>query len=358
MRNQYKETKGNRRAFLGAIGTAATLSFAGCLGGGDDEEFIRYLGWGGNTQEAAEAVFEQWTEESGVEVRHESAGGDVEFVEFLEQNPGEIDLFLPSSFGISEARDRDLLLELDYSEVPNYEENMRDEWLDLPYIEDDAFHRDVLTQGIAYNTEYVDSDISSWEDLKDPELEGQVALREDAVSRFTNAAQAIDVDVNEVPDDEGLFEEVIEELEEQDENVFSYWDSGAQSMQYLQEENAWMCEAWGGRTLAVQEEGFDQIEYAIPEEGTAVITEDYSIPADSENVDLVYDLLDFAYEREHLIDISLDLGYPVPVVDTPEEIQDLPDYVETPDSLEFVDWEAVLPVQDDWQAAFDEIRTA
>ncbi|WP_253184464.1 ABC transporter substrate-binding protein [Natrialba sp. SSL1] len=344
----------NRRSFLATTGVATTIGLAGCLGGDDD--YIRYLGWGGNTQDSAAEIFEQWSEESGVEVRHESAGGDVEFISYLQQNEGEVDLFLPSSYGIHLARQEDLLADVDYGEVPNYEENMMEDWQDMPYIDGDAFFRDALTQGYSVNTEDVDQEMATWDDIKDDQFDESLALRDDAASRFTNAALSIGEDVNQIPDDDGLFDDVVAEIEEQHENAFSLWGAGAEAMQYLREENAMVSEAWGGRTRALQQDGYEHIEYVIPDEGAATITEDYAIPAASEKKETVYELLDFAYERDNLVDISDMLGYPVPVVDTPDVITDLPDYVSDPDDLAWVDWSVVDPVIDDWQETFDEIK--
>lgn len=344
----------NRRGFLATSAVTATMSLAGCLGGEDD--YIRYLGWGGNTQDAAAEIFERWSEESGVEVRHESAGGDVEMISYIQQNQGEVDLVLLTSYGLHLGREDDLLTDVEYDEVPHYEENLKEDWQDMPYIEGDAFFRDALTQGFSVNTEEVNREMTSWDDIKDDEFDDYLSLRDDAASRFTNAALSIGEDVNETPEDDDLFDRLVEELEAQHENAFGLWDAGAEAMQYLREENAMVAEAWGGRTRALQQEGYEHVEYVIPEEGAATITEDYAIPAASEKEDTVYDLLDFAYEYDNLVDISDMLGYPVPVVDTPDVITDLPDYVDDPDDLAWVDWSVVDPVIDDWQETFDEIK--
>lgn len=359
-KSRDNKRKNSRRRFLAASGSIGLVSLTGCLGimGGNngEVEYIRYLGWGGNTQNSAETIFNRWSEESGIEVRHESAGGDAEMLSYMQQNPGEVDLVLLSSFGVSEARTGDMIKEVAYDEVPNYDENIKDEWQDRPYIEGDAFFRDALTQGISINTEQVNTEVSSWEHIKEPEFQDNLTLRDNAPSRFTNAALAIGEDVNAIPDDDSLFEAVVQELQEQDENAFNYWGSGAQAMQMLREENATIAEAWGGRTRALQQDGYDHIEYVIPDEGTSTITEDYVIPAESEKEDTVYDLLNFAYQRDQLVDISDMLGYPVPVVDTPDLIRELPDYVEDPNDLAWVDWGTVLPVLDNWQETFDQVK--
>lgn len=353
------ELNRNRRAFLAVAGGTAGIGLAGCLGiggGNGNVDYIRYLGWGGNTQNSAKSIFKRWSEESGIEVRHESAGGDGEMLSYLQQNAGDVDLFLPTSFGVSQAREEELIAEVDYGQVPNYQENMKGDWRDRPYIQNDAFFRDALTQGVAINTDQVDTEVSSWGDIKADEFRDKLALRDDATSRFTNAAQAIGEDVNKIPENQDLFNAVVEELRAQDKNAFTYWGSGAQSMQLMREENAMIAEAWGGRTRALRQDGHKHIKYVIPKEGTSTITEDFAIPSDSEKQEIVYELLNFTYQRENLVDLSDMLGYPIPVKDTPDLIKNLPDYVETPDQLAWVSWEKVLSELDSWQETFDQIK--
>jgi len=180
-------------------------------------------------------------------------------------------------------------------------------------------------------------------------------LLDRAVDRFSNCAAAIDVDINEAAEDEDLFEEVIEEAEEQNENVFSYWSDGDTSIQYLRQENALICEAWGGRVLALQDDGHEHIEYVLPEEGTMAWTDTLSIVEGSENSDLVHDLLNYTYERDNLIQMSDDMNYTVQIEDPPEEMMELPDYAPV-EELSFNDWSRILPVQDEWSERFQEVQ--
>lgn len=351
----------NRRSVLKTVGAGfAATSLAGCMGGGggNGSTTLRYLGWGGNTQEAAETAFGYWEEETGNTVEHQSAGGDSEFLSIIQENPGDIDLFMPSSFGVYTAREEGLLAEINYDELPNYQENIKSEWADRPYIQNDAVFRDALTQGYAYNTEQVDMEMSTWDDLKDDSLSGEVGLRDQATSRVTNAAASLGMSVNDVPGDEGVTSQVRDELTAQDENTFGYWGAGAESIRWLREEEGLAVETWGGRTRALQEEGYENIDYVIPDGGTSTISEDWAIPASSENQDLVHDLLNYTFQRDIIVELSENVGYPVPVADTPESIRELPDYTESPDDLMWADWGSVNPVVSDWQQLFEEVKQA
>lgn len=357
--NPESDREISRRSFAATSVALGSFGFAGCLGGtssGDGApSSLTYLSWGGSTQQAAREFFPEWTEETGIEIEHLSGSGDSEFISMLEQNEGEIDLFLPSSIGIARARERDLLATVEYDEVPNYEANMKPEWRDRPYIQDDAFFRDALTQGISVNNDLTDRDVTSFEDLKADEYADEMALRDAAVSRFTNAAQTLGLDVNELPDDENKYQQVVEELEAQHENAFTYWGAADEMVQLLQEERATILEGFGGRTRSLQEEGMDQFEYIIPEEGTFTVTEDWAIPAASDNKEYVYDLLDFCYQRDTAVGMAQIHGYPVALKDPPEEIRNLPDFVEDPGRLAWIEWETILPVMDDWQREFESI---
>ena len=349
----------NRRSVLKALGGAAAVTgLAGCTGGGGGgtPDSIRYLGWGGNTQDSAATAFESWTEESGIKVEHQSAGGDSEFLSIIRENPGDIDLFMPSSFGVYTARQEDLLAEIDYDELPNYQETIQSDWADRPYIENDAVFRDALTQGFAYDTEATDVEMSTWDDVKADEFADNLGLRNQATSRVVNATASLGIDVNEVPGDEDAVAQVREELAAQHANTFSYWGAGAESIRWLREGTATVTETWGGRTRALQQEGYEEIEYVIPEGGASTISEDWAIPASSENQEVVHDLLNHVFQRDIIVELSDNVGYPVPVNDPPEVIRNLPDYTESPDDLIWVDWGTVNPAVSDWQQLFQEVR--
>ena len=360
-RSKLSASTTSRRGWLTALGAASTLSVAGCVGGGGggEPDFIRYLGWGGNTQDSAANLFEAWTEETGIDVEHQSAGGDSEFISIIEQNPGDIDIVNFSSFGISVARERDLLADIDFGEVPNYTENMQESFQNVSYVkpdeEGDTVFRDPVTQGYAYNTELVDFEMTSWEDLLDSSLEDRVALRDSFLTRFSNTALAVGTTVNEIVEDDAAFEETVARMEEENGQVFTYWGSGAEAIQFLREENAAASEAWGGRTLALREDGYDQMEYIIPEEGVVCLDENYNIPASSEKQDTVHDLINWSFQRENAIELTENLGYPIMINDPPESVTSLPDYAEA-DQLFWPDYAVVPDHYDRLQQEFQAIK--
>jgi spermidine/putrescine transport system substrate-binding protein len=362
-------TSMSRRRALAVLGGAATVSLAGCSGGGGetgdsgsgDPEFIRYLGWGGNTQDSAKQLFEGWTEETGIEVRHQSAGGDSEFLSIIQQNPGEIDIVNFSSFGIALARSEDLLADISYGDLPNYTENMQEAFQNAPYIEGngDTVFRDPVSQGFTVNTESVDPRPTDWPDLTDSRFQGSISLRDDALSRFSSSALATGSNINEIVEagpESDSYQAAVEHQEALHQNVETYWSAGAQAIQLLREENVTVAEMWGGRTLALEEAGYDQMEYTIAESGVSVLDENYNIPSSSEKQEAVHDLINWSFQRENAVELSTNLGYPIMINDPPESITSLPDYVDSIDALSWPDWEVVRPAIDQLQRDFQEIK--
>lgn len=357
-----------RRDVLKGVGggsVAALVGFAGStqasvVGNVNVQaDVLRFLGFGGNTQESQMEVFNGWAEETGTEVRGTSAGGTTEMISLLQQNPGSFDLVAFNDTGMARGQQEGVLTPIDLSKIPNYEENIRESARSLSFNMDGenvmGLIRENGATGFAYNSEQTDGELNSWSDLKDPQYEGKVTLIDRTIDRLSNCAVAIGEDINAAPDDEEIADRVFTEAEEQHQNVFSYWSDGATSIRYLRQENAWIAEAWGGRVLALQEEGFDHIRYVIPEEGAMGWADNLAIVKGTENEDAVHDLLNYTYQRENLLRLSELMNYTVQVTDPPEEMQQLPDYAPAED-LAFRDWSKLLPVEEEWAQRLQQIK--
>lgn len=364
----------SRRTVLTMTGGAAVTGLAGCLGNGNANGNgndggngsgsssggeIRFLGFGGNTQEAQMSVFEPWAEETGINVQATEAGGTAEMISLIQQNPGAFDIVALNDTGMARAQQEDIIEPIDLSMVPNYEENIKKSARSLSFNVDGddtlGLIRENGATGFAYNTDEIDEELTSWEDLKKPEYEGQVSLIDRTIDRLSNCAAGAGLNINNIPGDEELIDQMFTEAEEQDQNVFSYWGDGATSIRYLRQENALICEAWGGRILALQEEGFDHIEYVIPEEGAMGWTDNLAIVKDTESRELAHELLNYTYQREHLLTLSDMMNYTIQVKNPPEEMQALPDYAPAED-LAFRDWDVVLPQEDAWTDRLNNIK--
>ncbi len=339
----------------GSTSTSQSGSGSESSGGGT----LRFLGFGGNTQKSQMSVFEGWSQETGATVKGTSAGGTTEMISLIKQNPGSFDIVALNDTGMARAQQEGVIEPLNLSKVPNYEKNIKESARSLSFNmngdETMGLIRENGATGFAYNTEKVDGDLNSWDALLDSKYEGKVSLIDRTIDRLSNSAAAAGLNINEVPDNQSKTDQMFERAEKENQNVFSYWGDGATSIRYLRQENAWICEAWGGRVLALQEEGYDHIEYVIPKEGAMGWADNLAVVKGSESRELAHELLNYTYKRENLLTLSDDMNYTVQVKNPPSEMQQLPDYAPAED-LAFRNWEKVLPKQDVWTQRLDKIK--
>ncbi|SEH17242.1 extracellular solute-binding protein [Natronorubrum sediminis] len=346
-----------RRQVLQTGSVVAGAAVAGCLGGSDDDT-LGYISRGGITQDAERELFEEWSADSGIDVTHQEVADDAEMVELIAANPNDFDFANLVSWAYELNRlehDEGLFAEIDVDRVPNYD-NVDDAWQSAPLVDDNPYgiFYYISTQGLIYNTEH--GDISSWEDMKDEEYDGELTLQDSAVSRFGNSCASLGYDIAEAANDDDLYEDAVAEMEDQHENVFTYWTAGDEFMRLLREEQAAVSEGWGGRAENLQEDGYP-VEYVIPEEGCITWSTAFSIVEESDMKEEVYDLLDFIYERENAVELAQTHKYPVPLEDPPEEITERAEYTEDPDDLVWIDWSDIVPLQEELEQRHNEIQS-
>lgn len=346
----------SRRKYLQLGAGASAVAVAGCLG--SDGEAITYINRGGAVLEAEREVMDRWGEENDIEIEYQEAAEDTEMFEIISESPDRFDLASVSPYGYALnqiAYEGEILGEIDLDQVPNYTENVKDEWQDVPFLENDLgifYH--ISTQGIGYNTDYVD-DISSWEDIKDSDLDGHLSLFDSAPTRFGNACAARDVDPVEALEDDSLYDEVAQEMREQHENVFNYWAAGNQFMQLLREDQAHATSAWGGRVEILADEGHS-VDYTVPEEGCITWSLGFSLVEGTEMREEVHDLLNWLYQEEIAIEMAEHHKYPIPLESEPDAMTDRFEYVDSPDDVLWFDWERVIPHLEDIEQTFNEIK--
>lgn len=344
-----KRPSATRRRVLQSGAVVSALGVTGCLGGdgGGSNDTLSYISLGGATQEASRQMFDRWSEESGVTVEHQEVSGNTELLNLISENPSNFDFTNLAHFGLAFERiqyDGELTQDIDTGEIPNYEENIQDQWKNAPPIDghSDGIFYYMSSQGIGYNEDHVD-EITSWDDLKDPELEGNVALFNSAPTRFGSCCVATGYTASEALNDEAKLDEVFQEMAEQDENAFNYWEAGNQFMQWMREGQMHAGSAWGGRVQRLNEEEDLNTAYAVPEEGAVGHTNYFAMMEETDHEDHIYDLLNWLYDRDRAIELSTMHNYPLGVTDPPEELTSLFEFVESPDELLFLDWNAVVP---------------
>jgi spermidine/putrescine transport system substrate-binding protein len=199
---------------------------------------------------------------------------------------------------LSEMIDLGYLIPLDPTGHPNFDANAD------PTVVDPAYDKgNVHTlawqsgfTGIAWNTKYVDKDITSMEDLLDPAYAGHIGMmgNDDAA---TLALMAVGVaPETSTPED---WQTAADWLQAQK-------DSGVVRKYYVQDyltafenEDIWITEAWSGDIL-IDRLYYDrpEFEFTIPDEGGVIWTDNCCIPKAAANPVGAMKLMDWYYKPE------------------------------------------------------------
>jgi spermidine/putrescine-binding protein len=348
------------------VGASATVTaLAGCLGGGggsSDSVTLTLIAHGGTTQEGEEAMMEQWAEQhdDDITIQGQAVSNNIEVMSTISENPSEYDLassIAPIGVAMHDIQfDGGIFEEAQIDRVPNYTENIREVWRseENPLMIDNPWGMMGYqsSQGMAYHADHVDSP-TSWADAKTDDL--KVSHFDQGMVRFVNCAAAAGIDPEEALQDDDLYDQVWDEVREQHEYVDTYWASGDEFMRLYREESAHIGSGWGGRIAVLQEDGHN-VDYVLPEEGAFPGGACWCVVDDSENKDHAYDFLNWLYQRENVVELNQNFGYPYPITDPPEEVTSLPDYFEEPSELTQVNIRNVVPHLEDLAQDFAEVK--
>jgi spermidine/putrescine-binding protein len=349
-----------RRSFIKAVGgSAATVALAGCLGGDGDgggsgeERTITLIGHGGSSQEVTISMLEQWGEqrEEDITIQDQAVMNNIEIMSFVSENPSEFDISVDMSGNGVALHDlqfnSELFHEIDRDRVPNYTENIQETWRSNrnPAMKDNPYGlmAYMSSQGMAYHADFVDEP-SSWQAVKTEEYSGNVSHFDAGLTRFVISAATVGIGPEEALQDDTLYNRVWEEAEEQHQYVQSYWSSGDELKRLYREESAYIGEGWGGQVRELQSDDIN-VGYVQPEEGVYPGGGVWTIFEASDNKDILYDFLDWMYQRENMIEHSTaqDFGFPYPMKDPPEEVTQLPTYFESPEEMLNINLRNLLP---------------
>ena len=124
-----------------------------------------------------ESVFEQFTEETGIQVNDMYFTTNEEMMVQVEANPGAFDVCFPSEYIVERMLEKDLLAEINYDNVPNFQYTL--ESLQNPSYDPNNAHSVPYmwgTVGILYNTTMVEEPVDSWGILWDTDYMNNVFM--------------------------------------------------------------------------------------------------------------------------------------------------------------------------------------
>jgi spermidine/putrescine transport system substrate-binding protein len=321
------------RAFVvAAMALAATLALAACggdddIGGASDQPtevakpgpvggelnistWVGYIDKGeGNTIDEFEAKY------PGTTVNYnEDVNDNVDFfgkVQPLLQNgeSGGRDMFVVTDWMAKQMHDLGYLQEINLSDMPNVEANLRDDLRSPPFDPERTFSVPWQSglAGLIVNKKLA-PDIRSVNDLFDPQYKGKVTVLTEMRDTVPLMMLADGVDPTEATTEDWL--EQVDELKQASESGQLRRFTGNDYIQDLTNENVVAAIAWSGDIGLIDN---PDTEFRMPTEGCTLWSDNMVIPVGAPNTAAALAWADFAYDPAVQADISEYVQYVTPV---------------------------------------------
>lgn len=259
----------------------AVSMLTGCGGGGSSAEngVLNVFIWTEYVSEAAIAAFE---EESGIKVNVSTYSSNEDMLAKLKSEAeGTYDVILPSDYAVENLIAQDKLEKLNKDELTNLS-NIDETYLDQSY--DPGNEYTVPYEGgvacIAVNKSKVDKEITSYADLFDPSLEGQLVVLDDYRAVIGITERSMGLSMNET--DPEKLAEVEEKLLSLKNNIKLYDSDSPKSALISGDCSVGM--VWSAEIALSMDENSD-IEIVYPSDGAYVFLDNWAIPKGAKNKD-------------------------------------------------------------------------
>ncbi len=272
-------------------------------------------------------TLEAFEAESGIDVNYTEAINDnEEFFGLIQPdlaagNPTGYDLIVPTNYLVERMVRLGYLEELDWSKLPNVEANLQDlyrnPWWDpegkysVPWVSGIV--------GIGYDPELTGRELTSFDDLFDPEFAGRVGMFADMRDTMSMTLLSMGIDPTQatVEDAEAAQQKLLEAADRGQFRQFygnDYYDALARG-----DIVAGM--AWSGDVTQMALYDNDKVKFIVPDTGGMLFVDNMVIPKGAENVEGAHAMIDFWYRTENAVPLIEYIGYYSPVKGVPELVQ-------------------------------------
>ncbi len=269
-----------KRLFAFAMILALLVALASCgpTGDGGEQELAEELHVYNWSEYIDPEIYEQFEEEFGVRVIEDTFSSNEDLLAKLQAGATGYDVIVPSDYMVAIMIELDLLAELNYDNIPNFE-NISDTFVDPPYDPGNTYSVPYQwgTTGIGYDTEVFDEAPDTWAYLFDPDMAasyaGQMSMLNDSREAFAAALAYLGYSINTT--NEAELEEAKQLLIQQKAWVSAYDSDGFEDL--LASGEVVIGHGWSGDYFAAAEEA-EQVWYIIPQEGGVIWTDNLAIP--------------------------------------------------------------------------------
>ena len=189
-----------------ALVLALSLCLTGCGGGGGDTLTLNVYNWGEYISDGSDGsldtieAFETWYEETygqKVNVNYTTFASNEDMYAKLKSGAVSYDVIIPSDYMIARLVEEDMLLPLNFDNIPNYQ-YVDEAYRNTSYDPENQYSIPYTwgTVGIIYNTTMVDEPITSWDAMFDEKYAGNVLMIRNSRDALAAALLDLGYDLN------------------------------------------------------------------------------------------------------------------------------------------------------------------
>ena len=258
-----KNRKLLRRIAAGAVACVLLVTLIVTGHSVKSDRVVNVCSWGEYIDENLITRFE---EETGIRVNYQTAESNEALYSLIKMGGADFDVIVPSDYMIARLIEEDMLAELDYDNIPNFD-LIDDTYKHLSYDPENKYTVPYPwgALGIIYNTAMVSEPITSWSAMFDPQYAGQVLMINNSRDAIGAALLSLGYSLNTT--DESQLEEAFSLIKQAKDNgvyqafvmdeVFGKMEGG----------NAAIAMYYAGDYLTMLENNED-LAFVIPEEGS------------------------------------------------------------------------------------------
>ncbi len=248
----------------------------------DDNTIVVY-NWGeyiSNGDDDTLDVISDFTKKTGINVNYITYASNEEMYTKLKSGSAYYDVIIPSDYMISKLINEDLLLPLDFENIPNYQYIDKELLKKFDYDPQNKFSVPYTwgRVGLLYNTEVVKEKIDSWNSLWDKKYENKILMFDNSRDAFGIAQKLLGYSFNSLNESEWV--EAAELLKKQKGVVRSYVMDQIFAMMISGE--AAVAPYYVGDALTIMSEN-ENVDFVIPKEGTNLFVDAMCIPKGAKN---------------------------------------------------------------------------
>lgn len=290
-----------------SLAGAMALTMTGCSssGGGENGELNLFI-W---TEYIPESVIDSFEEETGIKVNMSTYSSNEDMLAKVKsESEGAYDVIVPSDYMVELMSQQGLLEELDKDQLKNLD-NLNEAYLQASYDPENTYSVPYLggVAAIAVNTQKVDIDIDSYDDLFDSSLKNSIVALDDYRAVIGMTARSMGYSMNET--DTTKLSEIEQKLLTIKDNI-SLYDSDSPKSAMISGDAA-VGYMWSAEIALAMEENPD-IDVVYPTEGAYLFMDNLSIPKGAKNYDNAMKFINYVLDGDTMADIASEYPYLMP----------------------------------------------